>query len=335
MLLTLPLLASDIPAAIDFTPVGEHHLRLVLAMSRQGMIFDGDLAGLRRTDVNALTIRSLIERGWQREIGGEYDFKLISAYARLILPHPNDPVEFLSEDGQCLVGVAINAAHPEWIAIGKAFSAIEALQPGLGRKALCILENSLWRFGVPHTAGGAFDMARNLYWEGGNDESMVLQEYGDPDTPHRAELFRDIPEWAYVDFSSAYPMASDEEFAAAAVRLDDQPIGQLLAALLRLKRLDSDKALCVTSYQDEDYLVLNEPPIVCGWNQENDLDRVFDDNYRYLAEGGEDAPWAGCVKFPPSVQGITESLPRVHHTGRVLRALDAALVETRKLNNEL
>jgi len=54
-----------------------------------------------------------------------------------------------------------------------------------------------------------------------------------------------------------------------------------------------------------------------------------------FAEGGEEPPWSGCVMFAPTEAGISESLPRIRHTGLVLRALDMALHEARKLNNEL
>ena len=339
MLLTLPVFAPEVPAVIEFTSAGERHLRLVLAMSRLGMISEEDLAGLRRTSMSASAIRTLIEKGWQREVGGDYTFKLISAYARLILPHRDSEEEFSTESGAPLVGVAINAGHPEWIAIGKAFSAIEALQPGLGRKALGILEGSLSHFGSPHTAGGAFEMAQNLYWYGEDDESVVLEEYGDEaddaDVPRRADLFDGIPAWAYVNISDDLPYASEEQFASAVERFADHPVGKLLAALLHLDRIDDDNDKFATPYQNEECCTPNEPPIVCGWDGEADFDRIFDDNYRYFAEGGEEAPWVGCVMFAPSEAGIAESLPRIRHTGLVLRALDSALHEARKLNNEL
>lgn len=108
MLLSLPVIAPEVPAVIEFSPAGERHLRLVLAMSRMGMILDEDLAGLRRTRMSANAIRVLIEKGWQRAVRGDYEYKLLSAYARLILPSEDDAQEFISEDGTPLVGVAVN-----------------------------------------------------------------------------------------------------------------------------------------------------------------------------------------------------------------------------------
>lgn len=144
MLLSLPSLAPEVPATIEFSPAGERHLRLVLAMSRLGMITDDDLAGLRRTRMNASAIRTLIERGWSREIGQDYDFKLISAFSRLILPDIQR--SFIGSDEMPLVGFAINAAQPQWISIGKTFAAIESEAPGLGRAALQILNSALLPF---------------------------------------------------------------------------------------------------------------------------------------------------------------------------------------------
>ncbi len=340
MLLNLPVFAPEVPAVIDFTPVGTNHLRLVLAMSRLGMISDDDLVALDGMGMETSAIRDLIEKGWQREIGGDYSFRVISAFARLILPAPGfDEEEFTSPEGKPLVGIAINSGTPEWILSGKAFTAIESLQTGLGRKALAILEGSLCHFGEPHTAGGAFSMAQYLYWYGEDDESTALEEYGDEaeeaDIPRRADLFDGIPEWAYVNSSDEIPMASDDDFAEAVRKYANHPVGKLLAALHRLDITDCDEELFAAPYQSDDVSIPNEPPIVCGWNSEEDLYRIFDDNYRQRMEGGETPPWVGSIMFAPSEEGISAALPSIRHTGLVLRALDEALYELRDLSNEL
>ena len=106
MLLSLPVIAPGVPATIEFSPAGERHLRLVLAMSRLGMITDDDLASLRRTRMTTSAIRTLIERGWHRAIGGDYTYQMISAYARLLLPDAADE-DFIGSDGTPLIGFAI------------------------------------------------------------------------------------------------------------------------------------------------------------------------------------------------------------------------------------
>lgn len=331
MLLSLPVFAPEVPAVIEFSPAGERHLRLVLAMSRLGMISDADLSGLRRTRMSASVVRTLIETGWTRAIGGDYTFTLISAFSRLILPSEHDDEVFTSADGDPLVGLAINSAQPEWIAIGKAFTAIEAEVPDLGRVALRVLDSALCHFGIPHTPSGAFDLAQNLYWCGEEDETAAREENDDDcEIPTRADLFGGVPEWAYQSLQKGEAAISHDDFAAHVARLADKPVGKLLATLLRLKELDASNALFAPA--DEDASWPNEPPIVCGWDDDHDFGRIFDDNFHYHMEGGEEPPWIGCVRFQPTEEGISKAIPLIRHTGGVLKALDQALIEARDLN---
>lgn len=331
MLLSLPVLAPEVPAVIEFSPAGERHLRLVLAMSRMGMILDEDLAGLRRTRMSANAIRVLIEKGWQRAVSGDYEYKLLSAFARLILPDEAEEQEFVAEDGTPLVGVAINAAQPEWMTIGPVFAAIEAMHPGLGRKALKVLESPLCHFGMPHTPGGAFELCQQLYWQGEDDETTALEEWGDEadeaDIPRRAVMFDGVPEWAYMTHVEGHPSITDEEFHALAVQYAAHPTGKLLSALSRLLTIENESDQFAPAH--EGYGWSNEPPIVCGWDTETDFDAIFDDNYRYFCESGEEPPWVGCVKFACTEEGIANALPAIRHTGSVLSALDSALNEIR------
>lgn len=285
MLLSLPVIAPGVPATIEFSPAGERHLRLVLAMSRLGMITDDDLASLRRTRMTTSAIRTLIERGWHRAIGGDYTYQMISAYARLLLPDAADE-DFIGSDGTPLIGFAINASQPQWITIDKAFTAIESEAPGLGCAAIKVLDSALCHFGVPHTPSGAFDMAQNLYWMGEEDETLAIEENGeDCDMPTRAGLFQGVPEWAYKTYGEERLSITDDEFAAHVERLADA-----------------------------------------------DFSQIFDDNYRYYCEGGEEPPWIGCVSFEPSEQSISESLTVIRHTGSVLQALDKALIEIKEFS---
>jgi PRTRC genetic system protein F len=330
MLLSLPVIAPEVPATIEFSPAGERHLRLVLAMSRLGMITDDDLASLRRTRMTTSAIRTLIERGWHRAIGGDYTYQMISAYARLLLPDAADE-DFIGSDGTPLIGFAINASQPQWITIDKAFTAIESEAPGLGCAAIKILDSALCHFGVPHTPSGAFDMAQNLYWMGEEDETLAIEENGeDCDMPTRAGLFQGVPEWAYKTYGEERLSITDDEFAAHVERLADAPVGKMLAALLRLKELEADEKKFAPGH--EGYGWANEPPVVCGWSDDADFSQIFDDNYRYYCEGGEEPPWIGCVSFEPSEQSISESLTVIRHTGSVLQALDKALIEIKEFS---
>lgn len=337
MFLSLPVIAADVPAVIDFGTAGARHLRLALAMSRLGMISDEDLAPLRKTRMGESALKKLIDSGWQRTISADYEFSLISAYARLILATTDDE-EFIDADGEPVVVLAINAAAPTWIVIGKAIEAVEAAQPGLGRAALDILDATLCRFGFPLTPSGAFEIAQMLHWQGEDDEHATIEEYGgDADVPTRADLFEGVPDWAYDWKRDKWPVVPASEFASHATRLTTDNIGPLLAALAELQHLERDVPTAFAGFDAERYedCSLFEPPIVTGWRSTEDFTRVFDDHFNWHSNGGEYAPWIGCIRFVPSEEGITNALPSIRHTGAVLRALDKALVAMRDLNNEL
>ena len=327
MLLSLPVFAPEVPAVIEFTPAGERSLRLVLAMSRVGMILDDDLASLRRTRTQASHIRRLIESGWERAVGHLFNFRVLSAYARLILPDSTSEEEFTSPDDVPLVGLAINSSSPEFMVIGPAFTAIENQHPGLGKKALDIVGTALAHFGMPHIPTGAFELCQQIYWMGEEDETAALEEYGDEadeaDVPRRAVLFDGIPEWAYLHHVADHPVVDNNQFHALALTYRDSPTGDILTAIAHLLQLEESPEDFAPPH--EEYSWPNEPPIACGWNADNEFEAVYDDNYRYYCEGGEEAPWSGCVKFAPTEEGIANALPTIRHTGQVLSALDAAL----------
>lgn len=337
MFLSLPVFEDEIPAIIEFGKVGSRHLRLALAMSRLGMIADDDLAPLQKGRMEEATLKRLIENGWKRTVAADYDFSLISAYARLILA-TNDDEDFVDANGEPIVVFAINAATPAWIAIGKAIEAIEAAQPGLGRAALNILDETLCRFGIPLTPSGAFEISQMLYWQGEDDENAVLETEGeDADVPTRADLFDGIPDWAFDWNRGKWPVVSLNDFASHASRLASGNLGAILSALAELLHLERNTPISFAAFDAERYedCQVFEPPIVTGWNTAEDFTRVFDDHYNWHCDGGEEAPWIGCIPFLPSEEGIANALPSIRHTGAVLRALDKALVAIRGFSNEL
>lgn len=339
MLLTLPTISPEVPALIEFSPAGERHLRLALNMSRLGMIDDEDIARLRKNRIGANALRQVIEAGWLNEVRDVWRFNLLSAYARLVIPTSGDE-EFVGANGEALVGVVINAGTPQWVTVGKAFTEIEALRPGLGRTALGYVESVLSRFGRPHTPGGAFTMCQYLHWHGEGDESLAMEELGeDADVPRRDVMFDGVPEWAYVDYDPNLATVSREEFDVACAVAGDHPVSALLRAIKELRDLDQQPNGFLPGYDSENtdgYIPeANEPPILLAWAEEEDMLPIYDDNYQYFAQGGDDmAPWVGALLFEPTTEGISNALTRVLHTGNVLGALDRVLAIAKELSEK-
>lgn len=332
MLLSLPVIAPDVPVEIDLSAAGERHLRLVLAMSKLDLLKDEDLSSLRRTRMTSSTLRRLIANGLTRRFEPEFAFKTISAHVQFVLPDRSQEEQFTSDKDVPQVAMLLTSSQPEWFAVGRALTAIEDAQPGLGRTSLRYLESTLCRFGMPHTPSGALEMCQMLHWMGEDDETMAMEEYGDDaDVPRRAVIFEGVPEWAYVGYKEGVASIEDEDFGGYVQRLADRPFGKFLALVHRLHEANKDSSAEFFPSHDDAYP--NLPPVVFGWGTEDDYAMIFDDNYRYYAEGGEEAEHAGLTQFDATVEGISNALPSILHTASVLRALDEALTELKALNN--
>ena len=336
MLLTLPGISPAIPAVMDFGTHGARHLRLALAMNRVGMVEQDKLASLRPSRFNSKALRHLIESNWMREVAPLFDFKVISAHATLIIPKDDDE-EWENTNKQPMCGVVINANTPEWIAVGKTMEALEKARPGLGRKALDILDDVLCWFSMPFTPGGAYQMAQMLYWEGENDEKGVLERYAEEgedasDVRKREELFDGIPDWAYAYQAKKPKKMDDRAFVRIAKKMADGPYGPLLSCLARLNALlAQDKRDLRCNPSDE--FQCTEPMVVLHWNNIDDLNRVFDDFWQYESQG-EQAPWLGSISFALTEEDLSNALVRVCHTGLMLKALDDSLVALLALDKD-
>ncbi len=336
MLLTLPDISPAIPAVMDFGTHGERHLRLALAMNRVGMVEQGQIASLRPSRFDSKALRHLIESNWMREVAPLFDFTVISAHATLIIPKDDDE-EWVSAETQPMCGVIINANAPGWIAVGKTMEALEKAMPGLGRKALDILDDVLSWFCMPFTPGGAYQMAQMLYWDGEDDEKGVLERYAAEgedvsDVWKRNEIFDGVPDWAY-DYQAKKPKKLDDRaFARIAKKMATGPYGPLLSSLARLNALLSlDKRDLRCSPPDE--FQCTEPMVVLHWNEIDSLSRVFDDFWQFESQG-EQAPWMGCISFALTEEDLSNALMRVRHTGNMLKALDESLVALLDLDKD-
>jgi PRTRC genetic system protein F len=339
MLLSLPALSEKIPYVHESSGNYKLLLRFALGMLHCGMIQEQDVQHLVPSELRLSDLCKLIEKGWQRELGSSTDYRVLSACTRLVLPR-HDNAQFQDDKGVPKAGFLVGAMHPPSIAVGKVFSGIEALQADLGQSALQILEIALNRFSFPFTPEGAFLIAQRLYWQWEEDETVAIEEAiesgesaEDIDIPRRAIIFCDVPEWAYKGQSRKI---EDREFKAAARRFAKTKYGKLLKALEKLMQFESSSNLfverCVDNYGDTAETC--SPPILLGWNEEDDFMQIFDDFYQYEMQAGENSEWAGVEYFDPSAEGISAALPIIRNTCASIQALNQCVVEIRNLNEE-
>ena len=327
MLLSLPSLSPEIPTSFRTGKLDVRALKMALAMTRLGYLTDADFASLDVATLDADAVMSLLKTAWNRALGDLYDFTVSSADATLFFPRQGELDVYEEDHATAFAGVCFQSDTPEWIAGGKVFEALEANRKGLGKTALFILDCALCSFGIPHTIGGVLDMCSYSEWMGESDESLVLaemesDEYDTSDVVRFDDVVAGVPEWAYKHNNKSKPLTV-EQLDKHAKRLGSNPLGKLVAALARLKRLDtSEKRLFSDLEQEFEAL---EPPVVIGWNEPDDFSQYIDTYHDYIMQG-EQSPWAGAIRFELTEQAISEAIEQIRHTGSVFKALDEVLV---------
>jgi len=332
MLLTLPALASKIPAVLEFGNCGEHHFRLALAMSRVGMFSDAALSKLRSPQIKGSGLIQLIDSVWMREIGPLFDFKVISAKASLLIP--SNTGNFIGPMGEPQCAIVFNADYPNVYQVGAVMDALETQNTGLGCTALSVIDFTISQFGIAFTPSGALEMASHLYWQGDDEETTVLQQYEEEevsidDLVTREKIFHGIPEWAYDCKARASLKLPAEDFARIAGEMSGTAFGPFLAHIVRINNLLENPACWPDVPED---FPCTEPMVVLRWRGEDDnLLAVFDDYFEYESQG-EQAPYTGSIIFQLTEHDLSNALMRVRHTAKTLRALDDALFALDTLN---
>ena len=302
---------------------------MVLLMSRLGLLTEDDTASITTASVSAASVLEILGNVWMRNLADSYDFEILSASATLIFPNRADIGYYEDLDPEKMyAAVVFNAFTPEWIAGGAVFEALEARCPGLGRTTIHHIDAVLYHFGLPHTINGVLDMCRHLDWMGEDDETAVLEELGDEaedaDVVRFADVVAGIPEWAYSQ-ESCSSILPPKKLQQQMKKLKNDPLGKIVAAIVRLDQLHHEMPLFTDMGEANCDYEPCEPPVVIGWHTPNDFDQYLD-NYQNYYMQGESPSWVGGIRFEIAEEGISEAVGHVLHTGRILKALDDALV---------
>ena len=329
MFLTLPRLSPRVPTSYVFGGLSERLVRLAHTMTETGMIEPDDVA-LIKGPLSALPLRELVEKCWHREFGDRLSFSALSTGASLILSESGNGYYEPENDDAKTLEVAFYAAHPDVVFAEKVMTTLEKHRTGLGRYAMSVLDDGLAIFGVPMTPMGALSMAQLLYWMGEDDESVVIEEYQSEgsdtsDIVTRSQLFDGLPAWVFDYGQKEIPMLDAAQVEAEIQQLADPVLARMLPDLIALeaeiKRARQEELLPQGS--DEGYESFEFMSIV-RWNEDDQLARVFDDYYNYLAQG-ETYYCLGHIRFPATADGLKEAKTRMDATLAILNRVDRIL----------
>ena len=334
-MLLIPSVDKEIPSEIV---LGGHSLLVIdmlLGMCREGILVDEDVADLSRSDICPTTLTALLTKVLNRCCGDLWNYENLSILGHFIFEH-ND-----KKPNEVIFGVDTEAVdYIKRFEFEKAFCHIEKQCPGLTGKILLHIDEVLSKFGAPFTPSGAFAMARYFYWVGEDDETVAYEEKDeddDYDIPLRADLFKDIPEWAY-DLEKAPPLKGKNSLQKS--KKNDANTKKLISKLYELDELEqlsenkkmlgmSERGGCEISYQ--------YPPVSIRWSATDGLERIFDYHYDYIMQmDSEEFALVGTclVEEIAGQRQISEWLDSIRHTGKIFKTMDEILSILREINDE-
>jgi PRTRC genetic system protein F len=331
MFLTLPRLAPTVPTSYVFGGISERCTRLALAMTEEAVIRADDVSSFK-APLAAASLREVVQKAWQREVGHRLSFTVLSTYATLVL---GDDSYGHSDEAQSkgVVEIHFSAAAPQELFVERTVMALENHHPDLGRYALSTLDKALSIFDVPLTPEGAFYMAQHIYWQGEDNEDEVIAQYdaegaSTEDIVRRDVLFDGVPPWAY-DFSQKPKDQVDTMKAESVIdTISDPVLASFLAHIVALdKALDhahENDLMPQTQDNEEDYGDCVEFMVNLRWREDDSLGRVYDDHYNYAVQG-ETRDGMGFMRFPATQEGLRSGLARLNAVLNIFASLDRAL----------
>lgn len=176
-------------------------------------------------------------------------------------------------------------------------------------------------------------MAQYTYWQGEEDETVVMEELTEmgeatDDVVKRDVLFDGIPAWTYdLSRSTVRPLKRDQ-VETLAQQLGDPVLADFLKHITALDKMIEDGNalnLLPDDNQDEQEFETVEYMAMVRWNEDDQLTRVIDDHYHYAVQG-ETRDGLGQFRFPATAEGLRTGLSRLNALLDIFRALDCALV---------
>ncbi len=166
---------------------------------------------------------------------------------------------------------------------------LERFVPGLGETALHYFYNTIYRLFHVFTPEIAMEEAKNCYWEGEEDETSVLEQYGedasDTSIPRRKDFEKAIPLWATYP-KKKLSRRQLESLAGAEGERFSEEVHKVAQTLLRIERYPKKTGFrfSIDGFYPEGIL---PPAVIFRWDAEDHVIQVLDDTYQpYMESGG-------------------------------------------------
>lgn len=211
----------------------------------------------------------------------------------------------------------------EYLLIGESAESIENAYPGLGETLMYQIGRAVYATLDCATPQSCLDLAKYSYWQGEDDEKMVIEEcLAEGESPEDVEMYRrsdyfaKLPEWAADPKQKLSPAQLRK-----IIRTSDGLACEAAKAALELSQqlIDGYRGPYFGEFIGDNI----DPALFVRWSEEDDVERVYDDYY-YHATQSDCTDSHGYYSVQPDKEGIGKALEDIRQFFRILRALDTA-----------
>lgn len=210
-----------------------------------------------------------------------------------------------------------------YLLVGEGSQEIENGYSGLGETLMYQIGRAVYATLDCATPQSCLDLAKYIYWQGEDDEMMVIEEYlaegenpEDVEIYRRSDYFNNLPEWAADPKQKLSPAQLRK-----IIRTSEGLVCEAAKAALELSQQ------LIDGYRGpyfEEFIGDNiDPALFVRWSEEDDVERIYDDYY-YYATQSECTDSHGYYSVQPDKEGIGKAMEDIRQFFRILRALDTA-----------
>lgn len=278
--LALPVFAEGIP--LEITSDGSMAVSAALSLSllQAGLLRGEDYRDGFESEHDL--VNSAIGRFFMDESEGVKHFDLRTIYYDEnpgFAPDDDGLTEMSGIDEAVPVAYFLRVANAaSTVFVKGGIERLEAACPGLGETAMFHLNHSVWAVANCATPAAALEWCEYLYWEGEEDESDVLEAYGE-DGVHftRAEFTGTVPEIAYK------PRKALNQPALAKLRKSDNALVREVADVLSKLGAASRKSCDLPNVCNRLNMECYDYSLVIRWSDDDPIGRILDDRDQWMS----------------------------------------------------
>lgn len=183
------------------------------------------------------------------------------------------------------VAVGLYAASNRWLLVGHGVERLEAIHPGLGWTVLHEIQDATIDFNL-FDFGWLEQAASYTYWCGGDDESELVEMYGEEAADYEGVTRQQFDEAVPARNLQKARRLATKKLVEIGKRAGPEP-SEITELVCKLRRLKKAKSICRISVLEGefDWFDSLEPAVLLGWKSWDLVNRLTDDYAEIMYNG--------------------------------------------------